>query len=73
MNYYLTEKQEDKIYAQITAILESKKGEVINCESNYVTSELNYFDVITDDNSYTVSFNTNNGKLLKRSVTIKEK
>ena len=73
MNYYLTEKQEDRIYAQITTIFESKKGEVINCESKYVTSELNYFEMITDENSYTVSFNTNKGKLLKRSVTIKEK
>jgi hypothetical protein len=73
MNYYLTEKQEDRIYAQITTIFESKKREVINCESKYVTSELNYFEMITDENSYTVSFNTNKGKLLKRSVTIKEK
>ena len=72
MNYYLTEKQEDKIYAQITAILESKKGEVTNCESKYVRSELNYFDMMTETNSYTVSFKTNKGKLLKRSVIIKE-
>jgi len=73
MNYHLTENQEDNIYAQITNIFESKKGEVINCESNYVTDQLNYFDMITDDNSYTVVFNTNRGKLLKRSVTIKSK
>ena len=72
MNYYLTEKQEDKIYAQITAILESKKGEVTNCESKYVRSELNYFDMMTENDSYTVSFKTNKGRLLKRSVIIKE-
>jgi len=73
MNYYLTESQEDKIYAQITNIIESKKGEVTNCESKYVRSELNYFDMMTETNSYTVSFKTNKGKLLKRSVIIKEK
>ena len=73
MNYYLTENQEDKIYAQITNIFERKMGEVTNCESKYVRSELNYFDMMTETNSYTVSFKTNKGRLLKRSVIIKEK
>ena len=72
MNYYLTKKQEDRIYAQITTIFESKKGEVTNCESKYVRSELNYFDMMTETDSYTVSFKTNKGRLLKRSVIIKE-
>jgi len=73
MNTHLTESQEDKIYAQITNIFESKIGEVTNCQSSYINSTRNYFDMMTEDNSYTVVFNTNRGKLLKRSVTIKAK
>ena len=40
---YLTEKQEDKLYKQVTEYFEKNNGEVTNCETTYVTEDYNYF------------------------------
>lgn len=72
MKFYLTENEEDTIYQQVMNIFETQKGECTNCETNYIFDERNYFDMMTEENSFTVTFKTNNGKLLKRSLTIKK-
>lgn len=73
MNLYLTDNQEDTIYQQVMNIFENKKGECTNCESNYIFDTRNYYEMMTEENVFTVTFNTKKGKLLKRSVTIKKK
>tara|TARA_R110002126_G_scaffold1890_1_gene11224 strand:- start:5060 stop:5305 length:246 start_codon:yes stop_codon:yes gene_type:complete len=66
---YLTENQENKIYREVTNYFESNNGEVTNCETKYVTEELNYFYFCTEDlTDVKVTFKTKNGKLLKRSL-----
>ena len=72
MNLYLTELQEDKIYKQVNDIFEKQEGECTNCESNYIFDERNYFNMMTEENSFSVEFNTKKGKLLKRSLIIKK-
>ena len=69
MNYYLTEKQEQKVYTEVTEWFEKQYGEVTNCETKYVTDNLNYFYFCTEELfQVRVRFNTSNGKLLKRSL-----
>lgn len=41
MNLYLIEKQEDKIYQQVTELFEKSKGEYTHCETNYIFDERN--------------------------------
>ena len=66
---YLTENQENKIYREVTNYFESNNGEVTNCETKYVTEEYNYFYFCTEElTDVKVTFKTNNGKLLKRSL-----
>ena len=66
---YLTEKQEDKIYKQVTEYFEKNNGEVTNCETTYVTEDYNYFYFCTEELfDVKVTFKTSNGKLLKRSL-----
>jgi len=72
MNHYLTQAQEDNIYQEVICIFENKESQVTNCESNYIFDEYNYFTIHTRNNSFTVDFKTNNGKLLKRSILIKQ-
>ena len=68
---YLTEKEETKIYTEVTKYFEKNNGEVTNCESNYVTKDYNYFYFCTDElEEVKVTFKTNNGKILKRSLKI---
>jgi len=72
MKFYLTTIQEDTIYTQVMNIFEGKEGECTNCESNYIFDTRNYFEMMTEDNTFRVEFKTKSGKLLKRSVTIKK-
>lgn len=72
MNTYLTVNQEDTIYSQIMNIFETQKGECTNCESNYIFDTRNYFEMMTEENTFRVEFSTKKGNLLKRSVTIKK-
>ena len=66
---YLTENQENKIYREVTNYFEINNGEVTNCETNYVTEDYNYFYFCTEDlTDVKITFKTNNGKLLKRSL-----
>ena len=39
---YLTEKEETKIYTEVTKYFEKNNGEVTNCESNYVTKDYTF-------------------------------
>lgn len=72
MNLYLTVKQEDKIYQQVTELFEKSKGEYTHCETNYIFDERNYYDMYTENEHYNVTFKTKNGNLLKRSVSFEK-
>ena len=70
MNLYLTINQEDTIYTQVINIFETQKGECTNCESYYIFNTRNYFNIMTEENTFRIKFSTKKGRLLKRSVTI---
>jgi len=67
----MTLKQEQKIYDTVMEVFESNKGECTNCESHFVTDEYNYFLMHNGEKEFKVSFKISNGKLLKKSITIK--
>lgn len=69
---YLTDKQENKIYAEIVKRFEAKFGESTNVESRFVFDVYNYFTIHTEDDVYTVDFETLNCKLVIKSIKYKK-